>query len=513
MSPQNNNHRQSIGRREKLFSINLTSKHFLLKFQEQVIAHSHHFHHLRQALRRFFSLITSSIRLRLKNELPKEGILAFFLMLIAVFVTFNFNFEIKEAIFSPLEVIILILIGLSLFWHRFRPFKERMSLRYLIPLVAFLIPAIVARFLIVKLTGSWAEIGWRVFRNLFELIPLILIVVVANLRQLKIAKKIILVLLLTSTLASVIGIIETFSNGRYLTGVGVHGNFRYLGLLCRLPSQLFPLAEMNLGRTSVITNLPDSNIFRAHGSLSSHNYFAAFLVMTLCLTLGLAFTEKRKRTFYSFLVLFQLGALILTFSRAALAGCLIGLGLLLLMTKINPRNLITILLLFLVIFTALKFTRPDLMSAFVERTMTFTALKDTQEVEARTKAWRLSTRGIAKKMPLGHGTGALEDFTLSGVPLSSHNDYLDVLYARGVVALLGWLAILFLAMKDSFSLFKEKTNSFSEGIGAGVFCGLAGLIVTGIGQPIIQAPDSAALIWLCIGVVVALMNIKKTQER
>jgi len=463
-------------------------------------------------LRSWLSSIIFSGRQREAGNTPSEDwkLLALLLMF-PLFITFNFHFEIKGAIFSPLEGIILILIFLSFFRRRLRYFKERLSLPYLLSWAAFILPVIPARFFIIKFTGSWVEITWRVFRNLFELIPFIFVLAAAHIRKRQTAKKIVILLLVVTSLASVMGVIQCLSDGKYLTGVGVYGNFGYLGLFPQLPAKLFLLAEMNLGKISVITHTPDSNIFRAHGTLSSHNYFAAFLVMTLCLTLGLAFFDRRKKILYSLLALPQVGALILTFSRAALIGCGLGLGVLLVMTKINFKNLITILLLFLLILGALEFGRPDLMDAFMDRTITFATLTTTKEVEARSEAWHLSVKGIAKKPAIGHGTGALKDFTLSGVPLSSHNDYLDVFYARGIVALLGWLMILLLVLRDSFSLFKKEENSFFKGFGAGVFCGLLGLMATGISQPIIQAEDSGTLVWLCFGLVVALRSRQMRQ--
>ena len=436
-----------------------------------------------------------------------DGLKSFWLFILVFFTVWNFSFEIKSAVFSPLEAVILILIGLTVFKNSFRHLQEAVARRYLLPFAAFLLPMIPARFLIVDLHGPWLQIAWRVFRNLFELIPWIFFLVLVNIRRVGTLKTVAVVLVVLAALSSVVGTIQTFSDGRILTGIGPHGNFKYLGLFPPLSPESYPLAHLTLGAKTVISHAPDSDVFRAHGGANNHNHFGAFLIPTLSLTVALCLLLERRRIVFFLLALPQVMAVILCLSRGALVGLAVALAILWVMVKNRTRSLITILLLFLIVFSILTVFRPDIMEVFTERTVEFADVRKAHGMEPREEAWRLSAKETSKRPLIGHGTGSLKEFKLSGIPLTSHNEILDILYSRGAIALAGWLVFLFLILKDSLAAFKAGTDPHVKAIGGGIFAGLLGMSVTGLTQILIHIPDTAGLIWLCCGLAATARRI------
>jgi len=418
-------------------------------------------------------------------------------------VPFKIAFEISEMIVSPLEVIIYILTYLTIIQYLFRP--RKINTTYFFMFFLFYLFTIPSKLSMLN-PKNFIQGTWHITKNILEPLPLVFLLTIMNFDHKKRIKKAILVLIIFATIAASIGIIQTLSRGRYLTAIGAYGNFRYLGIYPPLPAEYDPLGKEYLGQVSIFTHVPYTNIFRAHGGLTRHNYFGAFLVLTSTMTLGIALSGKLL-LYPAFLL--QSIALIMTFTRAAYIGFIASLFLLFLLKRPLKKvfNLSIIIGMTMLFFLCLA--PSDVNIQLGSRFETIFKPKDAVEMRERLRAYDICIKEIEKKPIFGHGGGGLENFDINGYRLTSHNDILETIYTRGVIAFTIIYFLYLLVLKDAFRLWKNGNDGFVQGFAVGFFSGFVGILVTGIAQPILMVPDTGVLIWLTMGLIVATKERKQ----
>lgn len=440
-----------------------------------------------------------------------EKVIKYGLILLVPTIAFRVEFEVMGAVLTPAMLLIIFLLGITLVRFMSEPHGFRIKLIYLIPFLVFLLFAIPSRIPLLEIKGM-AQGIWHLFRNFVELTPLIFLILVLNLKKKEQIRMLVIILLVATALSCVLGIIQTASDGRYLTGIGVYGNLKYLGIFPPFPSDAQMLARENIGKASVITHTLKTELFRAHGGLSIHNYFGAFLVLTLSICLSLAL--HKRSIFFSIISFFLFGGLALTFTRSAYIGCFFSLLIILFLRKDWIKDIVHIGLIGMVVIISIAVIRSDLIGGLMDRTMTilFNPEKAPIEVEGRITAWKTGVEGIPETpfhLLFGHGTGGLEEFKILGIPLTSHNDVIDIIYARGLIAFFGIAILYIFILRDAFLVFRREDESFYRGFGLGAFAGLIGLLIVGINQTIFHVEDTAALVWFIFGLIVSLKEIDK----
>lgn len=435
------------------------------------------------------------------------------LFLLVLSIVFRIEFEVMGALLTPTMLLIFILFGVTFIRYLSNPKGFQIKPIYLIPLLIFLLFAIPSRISLLRISGISQGI-WHLFRNFVEPLPLIFLIVILNVKKKERIRLIIIILLIATSLSCVMGIIQTASDGKYLTGIGVYGNLNFLGIYPPFPLEAQKLARKTIGRVTVITHTLGTNLFRAHGGLSNHNYLAAFLVLTLSITLSLAL--YKRNLLFSILALIQCAGLAFTFTRAAFIGCSLSIFIILLLRNDWIKDMIHVGLLTLVLMISISAVRPDLMRGLTDRALSifFNPKSPPIAVEYRYSAWETGIEGILESpfsILFGHGTGGLEKFNLLGIPLTSHNDIIDILFTRGLISFLGIAILYIVILKDAFSIFRHENESFFKGLGLGFFTGLIGLLIVGINQAILQVKVNGALIWLIFGMIVALKELEKVE--
>lgn len=91
-----------------------------------------------------------------------------------------------------------------------------------------------------------------------------------------------------------------------------------------------------------------------------------------------------------------------------------------------------------------------------------------------------------------------------------HNSYLELLLKCGIIGFLLFLTLQLILITHSFKLFK-RTDIYKPFVVAGTAFIFAELIQTGI-QPLLTEPNSIVLIYLIIGAVFSLPNLKIKKE-
>jgi hypothetical protein len=426
-----------------------------------------------------------------------------------VFLVFRFEFEVGGAVLSTYELLIIFLAGwtLKLFVSQRDDFSH-FNFRNLqiIAFIVFLVFSIPSRIPHLQIRGIFQGI-WHFFRNFIEVVPIAFLLLALNIKREKQIKTVVYILLIATCLSCFLGVIQTVTDGRYLTGIGVHGNLKYLGIYPPFPSDANVLAREHIGRISVITHTLRTNMFRAHGALSSHNSFGAFLVLSSILGFALAFWKRN--ILFSVIAAIHFAGLATTFSRAAWIGWALGLVVLILLRRTYLKDFSHAALILVSAMIVLAIIRPSLIAALYERATTIPSalFNPTVEVTARLDAWELGAKGIIEtpsELLFGHGVGGLKEFEILGYSLNSHSDFLDLIYARGLIAFFGLAVFYIFVFKDAYTVFRQNADPFLKAFGGGVFAGLTGILVTGLSQTIHHAKDSSSLVWFVIGLVVYL---------
>ena len=427
----------------------------------------------------------------------------------AIFVVFRFEFEVEGAVLSIYELLIIFILGWTIIKYASQPDNlSDLDFRnpHLIAFLVFLVFSMPSRIPHLQIQG-WVHGIWHLFRNFVELMPIAFLLLALNIKKEKQIKTIVYILLIATGVSCILGVIQTVTDGRYLTGIGVYGNLKYLGIYPPFPSDAQILAQEHIGRISIITHTLRTNMFRAHGALAIHNCFGAFLVLTFSLTFALALW-KRNILFSAIAAVHILG-LAATFSRGAWIGCVVALLVLILMRRACLKDFTHAALIFISAAIFLAIIRPSLVSALYERatTVLYALVNPTIEMTTRQDAWRLGIKGIIETpfvLLFGHGIGGLNEFKIMEYSLTSHNDFIDLIYSRGLIAFLGLAVFYIFVFKDAYTIFRKNADPFLKAFGIGAFAGLTGILITGLFQSIHHAKDSSSLVWFVIGLVVFL---------
>jgi O-antigen ligase len=432
----------------------------------------------------------------------------------AVSLAFPFEFEVMGALLSSVDIAVYGLLLLSIIRFLREPEFRKRKVPYLFPFLAFLLLAIPSRISLIEIKGVFQG-AWALFRNFIEIIPLLyLILVLADGGEGR-ARKAVTALLIAASLCALVGITQTVTGGRVLTGRGVYGNLKYLGIFPPYPAESQGLARENIGRRSAITHLPGTKIYRAHGGLSGHNFFGAFLVLTTGLSLSLALCTRR---IYLYIFLFlQILALSLTYSRAALLGFFLSTAIIFFIKKPRLREVVVMGLIFVALAGNIVITSGlggELRRGLIGRIGSLFIPEGEVPIEfqARWRLWGLALKGIVDSpvhFILGHGSGGVEGFDMLGYRLSAHNDALDLIYTRGVLSFLAVAVFFYLVLRDSLRLFRGEGSPFARAIGLGAYAGILGLLLAGLGQRILGLRDTGALVWFVVGLTVLLVRATK----
>ncbi|MFZ2975160.1 MAG: O-antigen ligase family protein [Candidatus Moraniibacteriota bacterium] len=289
------------------------------------------------------------------------------------------------------------------------------------------------------------------------------------------------VLVLSASLASIIGIIQ-FSSQFFWSHEEI-SNF-YLNFI----GPIFwgeNLAQMVARYPSFLVGVSGQNYFRSIAVFPDPHAFSLFLGMVLPFSVILFFSSKKKILWvFSFGVIFV--ANILTFSRGGYVAIAMGLAIFIFVfwkRMIWKHRIVSSLM---VIFFILMFSVPGPVS------QRFVSSFDSYEGSnmGRIAMWQKSWEIIQKKPFFGTGIG---NFSLEvdneinyRNPIYAHNTYLDIAVETGILSGLVWIFVSLITFWN-FWVFSKKDMIYS-----GFFTSLAvfsvhSLVETGLYSPIILA--------------------------
>jgi O-antigen ligase len=266
------------------------------------------------------------------------------------------------------------------------------------------------------------------------------------------------------------------------------------------------------------TKWQDTEVFfeikgRVVSVFENPNVLGEFLVLILPITLALMATAKRpyERFFLFASALAGCWCLVFTWSRGAWIGCIIATVLFL---CVSSRYFFTAGLLSLPWIGAFICLQND--SLILTRLTTF----GDSSTSYRVGIWR----GVLRMLKdvgfcgIGIGEGAFEKiypmYALSGIETAphAHNLYLQIAVEMGVLALVMFLAFVFLFAQFSFSFCKTAMSRSNKLLCLGIFCGVLALLVQGMTDYVWYNYRVFLLFWMVVGLGVAHVYAAKNTE-
>jgi O-antigen ligase len=439
------------------------------------------------------------------------------LLLLVLSVPFQFEYEVGLMTLTPFDLLVSLAFISALMRIGVEKDTYLTKVPYLVPYSVYLLSGALAIALDPDITEPLQGV-WRVYK-VAVVIPLVYYLVSTHLRTRRLIARAFSFLLIGTTLACLTGIVQTLFGGMYLSGL--RSNYRYLGFLQPMSQETRSVYQaMTPYQQLRNLYLPGTDLFRAHGTFYSSNFFAAFLNVTLPLTLCwfIFARSRRHRLLLGISAFAQFICLLATFSRTGWVSLLISLlfivlflvrkGLLLRAVWRSTAFAVAVAIFALGgLVAAWTYLGPQL-GLLYERFSTVLEPQKSVEFTGRFVLWELSLSRIATHPLLGLGAHTVKGSgPLWGVAydLSSHQILLDIAYTKGLIALAALLVLLLAAFRDAVQVYvKERRSLPVRGLALGALAGLVGLVVHGINESVLAQTNLEALFWLLLGIAVAL---------
>lgn len=246
---------------------------------------------------------------------------------------------------------------------------------------------------------------------------------------------------------------------------------------------------------------------RAFSVFDNPNVYAEFLVLTIPISVGLAFGVKArwKRIIWALCAAFQSGIMLLTFSR----GGMLALGVsaaVFLWFILRPLLVLSIPLGLL----AFQFLPP----AFQNRILSIANFKDSSTAY-RFKMWGIVKEVIQDHPMVGVGLGhkpfkqAFEQVIRSMPIFHAHNTYLQTMAEGGLVGISVFFATIASAALLLLRGPLKSKDRYIRVFGAAFFAAGAGILVHGFFEHIVYMNRIILTLWICLGSAGALANLER----
>ncbi len=248
----------------------------------------------------------------------------------------------------------------------------------------------------------------------------------------------------------------------------------------------------------------DSNMFeeigvRVYGTFDNPNVLGQYLV--LLIPVGVAMMVSAKNTLSKAVFFVSVAAMIacitFTWSRAAWVGMVLAIGFFMIMKDRRWASVCVIMILIL------PFVLPE---SIMHRLTSIGNMKDSSTAY-RVSVWIASLR-IAKDYwvgGIGLGPGAFEriyqNYALNGAgfALHSHNFYIQLVVEMGILALIVFIAIIFVSFKQ-ITLIKDK-NSVNRNVALAIGGALIGYLFQGIAENLWYNYRMVLIFWIYMSIL------------
>lgn len=266
------------------------------------------------------------------------------------------------------------------------------------------------------------------------------------------------------------------------------------------------------------SSLEDSRI---GGIAGGPNGLAAFFVYYMFIFLGFIFVYGKNIRYWALWIPFILcfRGIQVTFSRG---GYLAFAAALLAVAFFRKKFLfVALLALLFFLYTHPQFLpkgmRSRMESTFVEKPMYATSIEETIDKSAakRIMIWKGALQMIKDNPWFGVGYGVFPHMLPYYVPelgrMDAHNQYLLIAAEMGVFALLAFIWVLLVIIKNTYKLYKITRDKFFKAMSLGFLGGLGGLLVANMFGGRLDSQEISSYLWILAALVFRALQIEREE--
>jgi hypothetical protein len=253
-------------------------------------------------------------------------------------------------------------------------------------------------------------------------------------------------------------------------------------------------------------------VYRSSGEYAPINIYGITLMACALLVIGVAtsvVSSKWRFVAFGFAVILIVGMLV-SVSRAALAGLVIGLLFLILLNP-NLKTVIFSILIGLALFWVLNYFLPYQVSDRLFQTTDSSTVKREFYLESGLQALK-----VYWAIGVGWGNGYFyqRDAGLypSGFMPWYHNDYLNLAVQVGLFGLALYVSFWGSVIKQGWKFIRSYKDSWSIPYVKGTLSALIGLLMAALFEHVLWRPDMAGLVGWLLGMLVASMYLGQQDE-
>lgn len=246
---------------------------------------------------------------------------------------------------------------------------------------------------------------------------------------------------------------------------------------------------------------------RAYSVFMNPNVFAEYIVLVVPLIVSLFWTHKdgfKKFVFLGVVGLLML-SLLLTFSRGGILS--VGISALTFLFFLY-RPLLALSIPFGLL--GMSFLPENIRN----RILSITNVKDSS-ASYRFKIWQI-TKDVVKDHPVaGVGFGhkpfkqTFERYIRSMPIFHAHNTYLEVMAEGGATGFITFLFVVIISLIETLRIIYKTTDRNVKAFACGLVASIVGILAHGMFEDIIYINRIILLIWIILGLTMALKNINK----
>jgi O-antigen ligase len=344
--------------------------------------------------------------------------------------------------------------------------------------------------------GNDAGKGFRKLVYFFSVIPFFW-VASDLLREERFRKKVLKVIIISGTLAAILGIIQFFL--QFI--IGLNAELKYTRILSPyfLGQSFGSLVENN---SSWLVNVSGKTLMRSFGFFPDPHSFSVFVSLGFFTTLGYVFFSKKNafRLFAIFGMLMMFLAVMLSFVRGAYLGLLAGIVFFAAAMLREKKWLGKILTISGTLIIAITFLNP---AAVTQRFSSAFDPREGSNVE-RIENWKQAAEIVVSHPLLGIGLGnyasQIDPTVGERSSIYAHNTFLDIAAETGAVNGLVFVTLL------SFSI--RRFLKTKRSLGFGLAASLVYFLIHGIFDTPLWSPQVMVMLLLILAFGSTQVNLK-----
>lgn len=261
---------------------------------------------------------------------------------------------------------------------------------------------------------------------------------------------------------------------------------------------------------------------RVGGVFEQPNMLGGFFVYNMFLYIGFLFVYFSNFKYWLMLIPFLIcfRGIQVTFSRGAYIACAFGA----LAAIFFKNKILFAVMVFLLIFMV---SNPHFLPAgmrsrmeetFSNNMVVSTNIEDVKDTSAlnRIVIWKGAVEMIKDHPFFGVGYGLFSSRISSYAPIGemdAHNTYLILAAEMGILALVIFLIIILIMIKNSYWLYKKSKDKFIKAFALGMLGGIFGLLMVNMFGSRMNAEEVSAYFWVYAGLIMAAVRLEKKEAK